>query len=87
MIELCCEYLPDMTRTYSQMHRTDKYSEHSSIIDQFGQMVECLFTNEVVLGSSPVAVKELLARLLRARSSLTFRQLWNVDSFGDAYVT
>ena len=22
----------DMTRTYSQMHRTDKYSEHSSII-------------------------------------------------------
>ena len=22
----------DMTRTYSQMHRTDKYSEHNSII-------------------------------------------------------
>ena len=22
----------DMTRTYSQMHRTDKYSQHSSII-------------------------------------------------------
>ena len=22
----------DMTRTYSEMHRTDKYSEHSSII-------------------------------------------------------
>ena len=22
----------DMTRTYSQMYRTDKYSEHSSII-------------------------------------------------------
>ena len=22
----------DMTRTYNQMHRTDKYSEHSSII-------------------------------------------------------
>ena len=22
----------DMTRTYSQMHHTDKYSEHSSII-------------------------------------------------------
>ena len=22
----------EMTRTYSQMHRTDKYSEHSSII-------------------------------------------------------
>ena len=24
----------DMTRTYSQMHRTDKHSEHSSIIWQ-----------------------------------------------------
>ena len=24
----------DMTRKYSQMHRTDKYSEHSSIISQ-----------------------------------------------------
>ena len=23
----------DMTKTYSQMHRTDKYSEHSLIID------------------------------------------------------
>ena len=22
----------DMTRTYNQMHRTDKYSEHSSVI-------------------------------------------------------
>ena len=31
-----CEYtlkrVRDMTRTYSQMHRTDKFSEHSSII-------------------------------------------------------
>ena len=36
----------DMTRVYSQMHRTDKYSEHSSIIKgQFGQMVECSFKN------------------------------------------
>ena len=26
------KHLRDMTRTYSQMHRTDKYSEHSSII-------------------------------------------------------
>ena len=24
----------DMTRTYSQMHRTDKYSEHSSVISK-----------------------------------------------------
>ena len=26
------KHLRDMTRTDSQMHRTDKYSEHSSII-------------------------------------------------------
>ena len=26
------KHVRDMTRTYSQMHRTDKYSEHSSII-------------------------------------------------------
>ena len=36
-IYICIIYLTlkrvrDMTRTYSQMHRTDKYSEHSSII-------------------------------------------------------
>ena len=35
----------DMTRTYSQMHCADKDSEYSSIIGQFGQMVECLFKN------------------------------------------
>ena len=39
------KHVRDMTRTYSQMHRTDKYSEHSSIIGQFGQMVECSFKN------------------------------------------
>ena len=34
MIALCSEYLSVryMTRTYSQMPRTPKYSEHSSII-------------------------------------------------------
>ena len=26
----------DMIRTYSQMHHTDKYSQHSSIFGQFG---------------------------------------------------
>ena len=34
-----CGYIlkrvPDMTRRYSQMHRTDKYSQHSSIIWPF----------------------------------------------------
>ena len=28
----CIKRVRDMTRTYSQMHRTDKYSEHSSVI-------------------------------------------------------
>ena len=28
-----------------------------------------------------------ISRLLRARSSLTFRQLWSVDSLSNAYVT
>ena len=36
MIELCCEYLSLqcmwLITTYSQMHLTDKYSQHSSII-------------------------------------------------------
>ena len=42
MIELCSEYLSlcgftlkrvrDMIEAYSQVHRTDKYSEHSSVI-------------------------------------------------------
>ena len=35
MIELCgftLKFVRDMIRTYSQMHRTDKFSQHSSII-------------------------------------------------------
>ena len=46
----------DMTRTYSQIKRTDKYSQHSSIIGQFGQLVECSFTNYMVVGSSPFEI-------------------------------
>ena len=29
---VCCVFVRDMTRTYSQIHRTDKHSQHSSII-------------------------------------------------------
>ena len=46
----------DMIRIYSQMHRTDKYSQHSSIIWPVWLNVECSFMNQVVVGSSPVAV-------------------------------
>ena len=31
--EICCsKHIRDMIRTYSQMHRTDKYSQHRSVI-------------------------------------------------------
>ena len=46
----------DITRRYTQMRCRDKYSEHTSVIGQFGQLVECSFKRSVVLGSSPVAV-------------------------------
>ena len=52
----------DVTRTYHQMHCTDKYSQQSSII-------------------WPVL------HILQGRSSLTFRQLWNVDSLWNMYMT
>ena len=37
--------LPNMIRTYSQMHYTDKYSQHSQSFGQLGQMIECSFMN------------------------------------------
>ena len=37
------KHVRDVVRTYSQMHRTDKYSQYNQI-------------TEVVVGSSPVAV-------------------------------
>ena len=45
-----------MIRTHSQMHFTDKYSQHNSVIWPAWLIVECLFMHQVVLGSSPVAV-------------------------------
>ena len=39
------KHVRGMTRTYSQIRCTDKYSERSSKFGQFGQMVECLFKN------------------------------------------
>ena len=44
-------------KTPSQTNHTDKYSHNTAqLFGQFGQMVECLFMNEVVVGSNPVAV-------------------------------
>ena len=31
--------------TYSQIHCTDKYSQHISVIRPIGEMAECSFTN------------------------------------------
>ena len=46
----------DMVRTYSQLHRTDKYSEHSSIIRSVWPN-GCVFVYEQSgLGWSPVVV-------------------------------
>ena len=41
------ERVRDMTRRYSQMHGTDKYRTQNTAqsFAQFGQMVECSFTN------------------------------------------
>ena len=46
----------DMVRIYSQMNRTDKYSEQRQSFDHLRQMLECSFKNYVVLRSRPVAV-------------------------------
>ena len=64
----------DMTRTYSQMHRADKYSEQWTI---FWFLVRVQFNS----------LKLQISCLLQARSSLTLRQLQSVDSLWNAYVT
>ena len=46
----------DMTRTYSQMHRADTYSKHSSIIWPVGLNVSVFVYELSVVCSSPVAV-------------------------------
>ena len=47
----------DMTRTVKCIVQISTQNTAQSF-SQFGQMVECLFKNEVVLGSSPVADKD-----------------------------
>ena len=46
----------DMTRTYSQMHRQINTQNTAHSFGQFAQRVEFSFTNEVILGSSPLQV-------------------------------
>ena len=49
-----------MTRTHSQMHRTDKYSQHSSILWPVWLNGWVFLYQLSVVGSSPVAVTYLL---------------------------
>ena len=77
-------------RTYSQMHRTYKYSQHSSIIWPvwLNDWVSVrLRTKWLWVRVQLQSLKLHISRLLRARSSLTFRQLQSVDSLWNAYVT
>ena len=66
----------DMIRTYNQMHHTDKYSQHSSIIWPVW-LNGWVFVYELSgcgFESSCSHLNFRISRLLRARSSLTFRQ-------------
>ena len=79
-----CETLRDMTRTYSQMHRTNNYSEQSSIIwpvwtngwvffYELNGLNVRLQTKWFWVRLQLQALKLQILRLLRARSSFTFR--------------
>ena len=68
----------DMIIRYSQMHRADKFSQHSSIIWPVWLSVRSsvlLWTKSFWFPVQLQSFKLQVLRLLRARSSLTFRQL------------
>ena len=62
-----------MIETYSQMHRTDKYSQDSSI-SLAKWLSVCLRTKWLWVRITLLSLKLQIWRLLRARSSLIFRQ-------------
>ena len=81
----------DMTRAYSQIDRTNKYSKYRTNKYSAPSLVKWLsvllrtkwFWVRVQLQSLHLQI----SHLLRARSSLTFMQLQSVDSLWNAYVT
>ena len=70
----------DMIITYCQMHRTDKYSQHSSFIKKKYQaslanwLIIRLRTKWFLVRIALQSLKLQIWSLLQARSSLTFRQ-------------
>ena len=61
-------------------NRTRSHLVCKGTFTQFGQMVECLFTMQVIVCSSPLkSVSLLILPLSWARSSLTVKQSQNVD--------
>ena len=71
------KHICDMIKTYTQMHRTDKYSQHSSIIWSVW-LNRWVFVYELSVCRFECRYSHLqpqISRLFWARSSLTFRQL------------
>ena len=71
----------DMTITHNQMHHSDKYSQHCSIIWPVWLNGWVIFYELVVVSSNPVlSLKLHILCLFQARSSLMLRQLKSIDS-------
>ena len=88
-----CEFtlkrVRDMIRTYSQMHRVDKYSQHRLIIWPVWPvwLSFCLQTNWFGVRFPLQSLKLQIWHLSWARSSLIFKQLESVNSLWNAFVT
>ena len=77
-----------MIKTYSKMHHTDKYSQHSSIIWPIW-LNDWVFVYELSgcgFESPLQSLKLQISHLFGARSFLTFRQLQSVNSLWNAYL-
>ena len=74
---------------YIQMHRRDKYSQHSSInwLIWLNGLSVRLQTKWLWVRIPLLSFKREISHLFRTSSSLAFRQLWSVDSLWNAYVT
>ena len=81
------EHTVSQTTYVKRMHRTDKYSQHSSIINHLDKwLMVRLRTKWLSVRVSLQSLRLQISHLLWARSSLTFRQLKSVNSLLKAYV-
>ena len=78
--------IPDMIRTYSQMHSTDKYSQHSSshLVSLAKWLSVRLRTKWLWVGIPLESLKLYISCLIRATISLRFRQLYSVEALWNA---